>query len=97
MDDVQSPARKQLRAVGEPSPNLKHGRGRSHRRVIDRHAEPDSNSAPDPCDREADQQLEHTDGNGDEGGRSPRSTRWRFGEMMKRLAEEERAAGHEPR
>jgi hypothetical protein len=39
---------------------------------------------------------EHAGGNGDEWGELSRVHEVAFGETMKRLAEEERAAGHEP-
>jgi hypothetical protein len=41
-------------------------------------------------------QREHTDGNGDEWGELSKVHGVAFGETMKRLAEEERAAGHKP-
>lgn len=41
-------------------------------------------------------QREHADGNGDEWGELSKVHEVAFGEAMKRLAEEERAAGHEP-
>ena len=41
-------------------------------------------------------QREHTDGNGDAWGEISKVHEVAFGETMRRLAEEERAAGHEP-
>lgn len=41
-------------------------------------------------------QREHADGNGDEWGELSKVHEVAFGETMKRLVEEERAAGHEP-
>jgi hypothetical protein len=41
-------------------------------------------------------QREHADGNGDEWGELSKVHEIAFGETMKRLAEEERAAGHKP-
>lgn len=39
---------------------------------------------------------EHASGHGDEWGEMSKVHKVAFGETMKRLAEEERAAGHEP-
>lgn len=41
-------------------------------------------------------QREHADGNGDAWGEISKVHQVAFGETMKRLADEERAAGHEP-
>jgi hypothetical protein len=57
--------------------------------------------APDWSERDAEIALravhrEHADGSGDEWGEISKVHEVAFGETMKRLAEEERAAGHEP-
>lgn len=57
--------------------------------------------APDWSERDAEialraVQREHADGNGDEWGDISKVHEVAFGETMKRLAEEERTAGHDP-